>query len=470
MRLFALLTVLAFIAPAPVLLAQTDQGTITGLVQDPTGAAIANANVTLSNVDTGLVLKSTADGGGVYVFSPIKIGNYKVTAGAPGFGTTTETNLQLSIQQRLNVVITLKPGAAVETVNVTTETPLMQTQEGSVGQTMDTRTINSVPLNGRNWVFIAQLAAGVVPPEGSRGAGKGDFNANGQRAEENNFILDGVDNNANVVDFYNGASFVAQPPPDALAEFKVQTSDYSAEFGHAAGAVVNASIKSGTNSFHGSLWEYLRNTAFDTYNWNDNQLKQSGAPVPAYHENQFGATFGGPLLKNKLFFFGDVQANRIAFKESGNFWSVPTARMRQGDLGELLDRTKTDNNPVQLYYQTANAAPQPVPNNCLVTSSSCTAQISGIQVNQTALKFLNYYPTPNANSSKTYNNYNPVRRPPCLSLRPTDRYGPDNAASCPRGIRQRRKSAGLPQSAARAGAERSRRPATLCSRSRLKAG
>ena len=164
MRLFALLTVLAFIAPAPVLLAQTDQGTITGVVQDPTGAAIANANVTLSNVDTGLVLKSTADGGGVYVFSPIKIGNYKVTAGAPGFGTTTETNLQLSIQQRLNVVITLKPGAAVETVNVTTETPLMQTQEGSVGQTMDTRTINSVPLNGRNWVFIAQLAAGVVPP------------------------------------------------------------------------------------------------------------------------------------------------------------------------------------------------------------------------------------------------------------------------------------------------------------------
>lgn len=394
------------LAPVHLLFGQADQGTITGVVQDPSGAVIPSANVTLTNVDLGQVLKTKTDGSGIYVFSPVKIGNYKVTVSAPGFETTTQTNLHLNLQQRLNVVVTVQPGAATQTVTVTTETPLMQTQESSVGQTMNTQTIDSVPLNGRNWVFIAQLAAGADPPEGSRGAGKGDFNANGQRAEENNFILDGVDNNANVVDFYNGASYVAQPPPDALAEFKVQTSDYSAEFGHSAGAVVNASIKSGTNNFHGSAWEYLRNTAFDTYDWNADRTQ----PVPAYHENQFGATLGGPFLKNKLFFFGDAQANRIVFDESGSFWSVPTARMRQGDLGELLDPSLTGNaQPIQLYYQTPNAPPQAIPNNCLVSSSTCTAQVSGIPVNQTALKFLNYYPAPNSNGSKTYNNYEPIR-------------------------------------------------------------
>src|ERR1035437_10126820 len=316
----AVVGIFVFLASAHVLVAQLDQGTITGVVQDQSGAVIANATVTLTNPDLGQVLNAVSDGAGVYVFSPVKIGNYQVSASAPGFETTTQTNLHLNIQQRLNVVLTLRPGAANETVTVTTEVPLMQTQDSSVGQTMNTEAINSVPLNGRNWVYIAQLAAGTAPPEGSRGAGKGDFNANGQRAEENNFILDGVDNNANVVDFYNGASFVVNPPPDALAEFKVQTSNYSAEFGHSAGAVINASIKSGSNSLHGSLWEYVRNTAFDIHSWND----PKDQPVPVYHDNIFGATLGGPVIKNKLFLFADTQANRIVYNSTSTF-NVPTA-------------------------------------------------------------------------------------------------------------------------------------------------
>lgn len=133
--LFALAVLLA---QTNLLLGQADQGSITGVVQDPSGAVIGNASVTLTNVDEGQVLKSKTDGAGVYVFSPIKIGNYKVTASAPNFETTTQTNLRLSIQQRLNVVVVLKPGATTETVTVTTEAPLMQTQESSVGQTMDT--------------------------------------------------------------------------------------------------------------------------------------------------------------------------------------------------------------------------------------------------------------------------------------------------------------------------------------------
>ena len=397
--LTALLAAFAVTAQIPLLFGQADQGTITGVVQDPTGAVIGSADVTLTNVDLGQTLKAKSDGGGVYVFSPVKIGSYKISASAPGFETTTQTNLHLSLQQRLNVAITLKPGAATETVTVTTEAPLMQTQESSVGQTMDTKTINSIPLNGRNWVFIAQLAAGADPPEGSRGAGKGDFNANGQRAEQNNFILDGVDNNVNVVDFYNGASFVAQPPPDALAEFKVQTGDYSAEFGHSAGAVVNASLKSGTNQIHGDLWEYIRNTVFDTHDWNNEQL-----PVPAYHENQFGATLGLPIFRNKLFFFGDAQANRISFHETGTY-SVPTALERNGDFSELLNSSLSGSAPAQLYHQSGNAAPAPFANNCLVSSSTCSSSVPGVTLNPTAQAMLNRFPMPNANNGKLSNNY-----------------------------------------------------------------
>jgi hypothetical protein len=389
--------VLAFVlAPVQFLFGQADQGTITGVVQDPSGAVIPNANVTLTNLDLGQVLNITTDGAGIYVFSPVKIGNYKVTASASGFETTTQTNLHLSLQQRLNVVITLKPGAANETVTVTTDAPLMQTQESSVGQVMDTETINSVPLNGRNWVYIAQLSAGTAVASGSRGGGKGDFEANGQRAEENNFILDGVDNNANVVDFYNGASYVVNPPPDALAEFKVQTSDYSAEFGHSAGAVVNASIKSGTNALHGSAWEYVRNTIFDNHDWNPN----GKLPVAAYHNNIFGATLGGPVIKDKLFLFGDAQATRITYGESGTY-NVPTALMRSGNLSELLNPSLTsDHTAHQIYYQdpTGQSAPVAVPNNDLSSFRG------GSLINPTALKFLNLYPVANAGSS-TYNNY-----------------------------------------------------------------
>jgi hypothetical protein len=395
---------LAFLLlPAHRLFSQVDQGTITGVIQDPTGAVIAKASVTLTNLDEGIVLKAVSDGAGIYVFSPVKIGSYSISASAPGFSNTTQTNLTLNLQQRLNVVLVLKPGAATETVTITDAPPLVQTQESSVGQVVDTKTIDSVPLAGRNWVFMAQLSAGAVPPEGSRGQGKGDFNANGQRAEQNNFILDGVDNNVNVVDFYNGASFVAQPPPDALAEFKVQTSNYSAEFGHAAGAVVNASIKAGTNNLHGSAWEYIRNTAFDIHDW-DNE----GQPVPPYHENQFGATLGFPIFRNKLFFFGDAQANRVSFNETGTY-TVPTAMERAGDFAEILDGNLTGNAPVQLYSQSASASPTAYTDNCMVTSTYCTSNVSA-PLNATALAVLNDYPTANTNGGKLYNNY-VVQRP-----------------------------------------------------------
>src|ERR1700733_2627007 len=337
--------------------AQQDQGAITGVVQDKSGASIPDAQITLKNIENGLVLSAKTDSSGIYNFSPIRIGHYTISATAPGFRVTTQENVQLSLQERLNVVIILEPGVVTETVTVSSAPPLLQTQQGSVGQVISTRTINDTPLNGRNWVYIAQLTAGTNLSVGSRGGGSGDFEANGQQPEQNNFILDGVDNNVNSVDFLNGASFVVRPPPDALAEFKVETSNYSAELGHSAGAVINASIKSGTNQIHGDLWEYFRNNVLDAKDWD-------ALSVPKYRENQFGATLGVPILRNRLFFFGDAEANRIIFGQTSTL-TVPTPLMRQGNFSELLSTNLTGAAQPTLLYQ---------PNSGGTASLTCNGQ------------------------------------------------------------------------------------------------
>ena len=382
-----------FLSLCPGLQAQVDQGAITGMVEDSTGAAIANAHVTLTNTDTGLILQRDANASGVYVFSPVKIGNYQVSASAPGFETTSQQNVRVDIQQRLNVDLKLRPGAATENVTVSSEPPLLQTQDSAVGEVISTETINETPLNGRNWVYIAQLTAGVAPPFGNtRGSGTGDFVANGQRAEQNNFILDGVDNNTNLIDFLNGASFVMRPPPDALAEFSLQTSNFSAEFGHSAGAVMNASIKSGTNQIHGDAWEYLRNTNLDSKDWD-------ATSIPPYHQNQFGATLGLPIWKNRLFYFGDMEANRISIANPETT-TVPTALMRTGDFSELLNTNLTNQGvPVQLYQ----------PNSGGAQTLQCNGNNNVFcqnQIDLTAQNIIKLYPQPNFGlSGQTYNNY-----------------------------------------------------------------
>lgn len=401
---------------------QADQGAITGQVADASGAVIANADVKLTNVDTGLTLETKTDSSGVYVFSPIKIGTYKVTVTAAGFSTTTQENITVHVQDRVAVNVSLKTGESNTTVTVTEAPPLLQTEEGSTGQVIESKTINNTPLNGRNWVFIAQLTAGVAPANGARGQKGGDFNANGQRAEQNNYIMDGVDNNVNVVDFFNGASYVVRPPPDALAEFKVQTGSYSSEFGHSAGAVVNASIKSGSNNIHGSFWEYIRNDAFDV-----REFFQPSTKIAKYRQNQFGATLGIPIIKNKLFFFGDVEANRIVFGQTNPGLSVPTAKERTGDFSELLNPALSGRSLNKLQPSAAICATTPapapqgvcsgqlfVPNptaNGTQTVSSATTNNRldlqpGVTLNPVALKLLSLFPLPNQGlPGQTFQNY-----------------------------------------------------------------
>ncbi|MDE3188685.1 MAG: TonB-dependent receptor [Acidobacteriota bacterium] len=314
---------------------QVDEGAITGTVQDTTGAVVPGAQVTLLNVDQGITLTTKSNASGGYTFSPVRIGHYSVTVTAKGFSKTTQKNLTVQVAQVLQVNVQLKPGAATETVEVTTAPPLLQTEEASVGQVIGAQEVNNLPLNGRNFTFLAQLGAGMQTPQAdTRGnAASGAFSANGLRPAQNNYLLDGIDNNSNAVDFLNGTNFVILPPVDAIQEFKVQTADFSAELGRSAGAVLNATIKSGTNSLHGTVWEFLRNDKLDAADWFENN---GGIKKGELRLNQFGASAGGPIIKNKMFFFGDYEGKRRVqgTAENGN---VPTALERSSGFTDLSD-------------------------------------------------------------------------------------------------------------------------------------
>ena len=266
---FTLALLCMLLVPAQRLFAQVDEGAISGTIQDTTGAIITNAKVTLLNTDVGLTLERDTDSGGGYSFSPVRIGHYKITVVAPGFSTTTQENLTVAVGQSLQVNVQLKPGGAAETVTVSTAPPQLQTDDAAVGQVVNEQSINSLPLNGRNFTFLAQLGAGIRHPQAdTRGnAASGAFTANGLRQSQNNYLLDGIDNNSNAVDFLNGTNFAVLPPVDAIQEFNVQTADFSAQLGRSAGAVLNATIKSGTNTIHGAAWEFFRNDVLDAKNY-----------------------------------------------------------------------------------------------------------------------------------------------------------------------------------------------------------
>lgn len=371
---------------------QADQGAITGTVLDSQDALIPGAVVILRDPATGLTQQQVTDSHGIYLFSPLRVGAYTVAIHAPKF-ETVEAIVTVTVNQRVGLNVHLHPGNASQTIEVSADQSLLQSEDASVSQQFSATTIEQTPLNGRNYVYIAQLTAGVVPPNaGARGANKGDFSANGQRVEQNNFILDGVDNNSNLVDFLNGASYVIKPPLDALQEFKVQTANYSAELGHSAGAVINASIKSGTNQIHGTLYEYFRNDIL-----NDRDYFQR--IKPEYRQNQFGATIGGPVFKNKLFFFADAEADRVIFSQTGTY-TVPTQKMRAGDFSELLSPSLTGQNYKRILYQPNSGGTAPL--NC----NGLANVICPSQVNAIASKIVNAFPLPNRGApGQTFNNY-----------------------------------------------------------------
>ena len=398
---------------------EADQGAIIGVVTDSTGAVIPNADVTLTDVGTGLVVKAKSNASGNYFFAPIKTGNYTVSASAANFETTVEPNIVVHVQDRLNIPLALKPGKTSETITVTSVAPIMQTQTAETAVDVDTKFLNDAPLANRNWIFIAQEAPGSTPFVG-RGSGNGDFSSNGQHEEQNNYMLDGADNNTMNSDYINGSTYSIAPPPDAIDEFKMETSNYSAEIGRGHGAVINATTKSGTNAIHGDLWEYNRNTKLDALVW----TQAPGSTPAVFHMNQFGATLGGPIIKNKLFFFGDIQDARYVVGANPSTYTVPTPRMRQGDFSELLNPAFTQGScPTVLYVPNSNTGTYSCSSNVVHTAPTGTLQQSGTsqytydgntfaagqnvfspaQLDTVAQKLIQAFPCPNYSPAGTAN-------------------------------------------------------------------
>jgi hypothetical protein len=310
--------------------AQKDAGAIVGLVRDSSGAIVSGAKVTVTDADRGTELELNTNSDGQYVASPLRIGRYTVTVEKHGFKKAVAGPVSVNVQDRVGVDLQLQPGAATEVVQVTGQGAQLETETSDLGQVVDSRRINALPLNGRNYAQLALLGVGVAAAEpGSRVETTYGFSSNGARSLQNNFLLDGIDNNANLGDVLNGAAYVVQPAVDAIAEFKVETNSYSAEFGRGNGAIMNAVIKSGTNQIHGDVWEFLRNEKLDAINAFDIFGQQP------YKQNQFGFTLGGPIKKNKMFFFGDYEGLRIR-QALPQLSTVPTTAEVNGDFSSFL--------------------------------------------------------------------------------------------------------------------------------------
>ncbi|MGD0776593.1 MAG: TonB-dependent receptor [Candidatus Solibacter sp.] len=325
-RLYALVLSIAI----PALYGQFEAATVLGTIRDTSGAVVPNCKVTLENVGTAIAVSTRTDGLGNYEFVNQHLGRYKVRAEAAGFQTAEASSFELTTNARQRVDLALKVGQASSEVTVTDAASLLETETSSRGQVISQAQIRELPLNGRAYADLTLLSPGVAKSaletqaDSSRDA---SFNVNGQRSELNNFMLDGVDNNSYGTSNQGFSNQVIQANPDSLAEFKIESNNYSAEFGRAAGAVISASIKSGTNQFHGEAWEFFRNTVLNAQGF----FKPVGGGSLPYNQNQFGAAFGGPIVKDKLFFFADYEGFRRV-SHPVQFATLPTTAMDNGDF------------------------------------------------------------------------------------------------------------------------------------------
>ncbi len=306
--LFAVLLTGLCVSPLAAL-GQQDTATLTGTVKDESGAIVPRATVIVTNVQTNISLKTETDDTGSYVFPSLRPGDYSVSVESTGFRKTIRTGVTLQVAQVAPLDLTLKTGQLAETVEVVGGLSLLETQSSSRGLVIDQKKIVDLPLNGRDYNQLALLSPGVLSgtPRLASVGFKGVLNVNGNRTFNNVFLLDGVDNISYSNSFRGENVQLVQPSIEALQEFKIQTNAYSAEFGRSSGAVVNATIKSGTNTVRGSVYEFIRNDALDAPNFFSNAL---GTPKPKRERNQFGAAIGGPLVPNRTFWFGDYEGLR----------------------------------------------------------------------------------------------------------------------------------------------------------------
>jgi hypothetical protein len=307
--------------------AQTDAGALRALVIDQSGGIVPGATVTLTNAATGVTRHVLSDGEGYVTFSPIQRGTYRLRVELNGFRPREIKDITVDVNERKFLRVTIEAAGVSETVEVTGSIPTLQTEDGSLGQVIKGDVATQLPLAGRRYTELALLVPGATPSTMTLDTrGPGWFLVNGNTQTQNNFMLDGFDNNNGTQNAQSLSSQVVQPNPDAIDQFKVQTNSFSAEFGRAAGAVVNVSIKSGSNQPHGSAWYYNRDASLASISWN---AEHNNLPKDDLAWNQAGVTFGGPVVKNTLFYFGSYEGFDRSFSQSGVV-SVPDAAIRTG--------------------------------------------------------------------------------------------------------------------------------------------
>src|SRR5882757_5428107 len=390
LRTLCCVFLVAFIAqPAK---GQFDNGSITGTLHDSNGAVIVCATVTIRNLATAVttILKTNDDGN--YQALALIPGTYLVEAEAQGFGKVTNPSVDVHVKTRAEVDFTLKVGSTSEQVEVNESSAQLQTQSADVGNVVGTMQINDLPLNARRYADLALLQPGIFKNPSVANNAPDRFSSNGNLETQNYFALDGVDNNSGSTNLQEGSVQNVQPPPDAIQEFRLQTRTYSTEFGTSAGAVVNASTKSGTNRLHGNVWEYARNSALDSNTYFN---RQKGIKKGYFSQNQFGGTIGGPIYRDHTFFFGDYQGTRS--KQDTTVSSVvPSGAMKTGDFSELSNTA---------YPLTSTAAGQM---GCI---TPVTMKISAGCLDPVALRIAALLPNPNDLTVPTWtgaNNYNYV--------------------------------------------------------------
>ena len=313
---------------AAAAIAQVDTGSVSGAVRDPSGAVIEAAAVRIIHTGTATAFSTLTSQNGFYSAPGLRPGEYQVSASAPGFQTEIKRGIVLRVQDRLAIDFALQPSQVTSEVTVQAEAPVLESQTSSLGHVVEGRTIQDLPLNGRNFTQLAVLGAGTSPSR--RGPERDTFVSNGARPIQNSYLLDGVENKNKIVGFDSSSAQVIQPVIDGIQEFKVQTNTFSAEFGQSAGAVVNVTLKSGTNNLHGSAFEFLRNSALDA-----KPYFQPTAVRPQFIQNMFGATLGGPIRKDRTFAFFSWQSQREV-NAAPQIATVPTAAQRSGQFSTVI--------------------------------------------------------------------------------------------------------------------------------------
>ena len=393
----AMLCFAGLIFSASVAAAQVASGTITGVVSDPSGAVVPAANVIITHVEQGVDYTVNTSNEGVYIRRFLPVGTYTVTVETPGFKKEMKTGLVLTLGQTMSVDLHLMVGAESQTVEVRANvTQLLKPGSSEVGQIINHQQVQDLPLLDRNIAALIPLNAGVL--SGMQGESNSGYNYNGSRSDVNMYTLDGVDN----INAYSNMQL--NPSVDAVEQIQVQTATYSAEFGLSAGGIVQVQLRSGSNRFHGSAWDFLRNDIMDANGYFANQLPllpgQTEAPKQPLKQNQYGFAVGGPVKKDKIFFFGDWQGTK---KRVGGVegYSVPTAAEIRGDFSQIMSAGT-------VIYQNQYTGTLFPGSGCNLSSfSSACQQVPSVDQNSIAQKVLALYPLPNQTGTFTAN-YGPV--------------------------------------------------------------